>query len=48
MEVNGYRQLLLQTFFKVSSCFAQQKKESHTGLEQLEGEQIITEFSFFW
>ncbi len=25
---------------------AQQKKESHTGLQQLEAEQMITEFSF--
>ncbi len=32
-------------YYKYVMC-VQQKKETHTGLEQLEGEQMMTEFSF--
>ncbi len=45
MEVNGYRQLFgyqhFQKFF-----FLQQKKETHTCLDQHEGEKMMTEFTF--
>ncbi len=35
IEVNGYRQL---KFFKISLFCVKRKKETHTGLEQVEGE----------
>ncbi len=38
MEVNGYCQLWLPTFFKYILFCAQQKKETHKGLEQVDGE----------
>ncbi len=48
---NGSQWLLsvvwLPTFFKTLFC-AQQNKETHIGLEQLEGERMMTELSFFW
>jgi len=41
MEVNGYHStVVLPTLFKISS-FALQK-ETHTGLKQLEGEEVLT------
>jgi len=36
----------LLTFLKMSFFCIQQKKETHSGLERLEGEEVMTEFSF--
>jgi len=44
MEVIGAHQLL--GYQNIFFC-VQQKKEIHTGLEQLEGHKIMTEFSYF-
>ncbi len=43
IEVNGYRQLF--GYQNVIFC-VQQKKETHTGLERLEGELMRTELTF--
>ncbi len=46
VEVNGYRQLSgYQHSSKYLLC-AQQKQETHKGLEQFMGEKLATEFSF--
>jgi len=37
-EVNGAKQLLVPNFSQNISLCVQQKKETHTGLQQLEGE----------
>jgi len=43
MEVNGAKvPIVLQNIF----LCVQQKKETHTGLQQLEDEKMMTEFSF--
>jgi len=36
----------LLIFFKISSFGFQQKTEIHTGLEQIEGKQMMTKFKF--
>ncbi len=41
MEVSGYRQL---SGCQHSSKYLQQKKETHTGLEKLKGEEMMIEF----
>jgi len=48
MEVNGAHQLFGYPYSSkyLLLCLAEQKKEIHTGLEHLEGEQMMTEFSF--
>jgi len=45
MEVNGYQQLIgCQNPSKYIFC-AQQKKETYTDLEQIEGEEKMTRFN---
>jgi len=42
MEVNGTHQMFgCQIFFKISLFCVQQKKETHTGLEQLNDDRIL-------
>ncbi len=43
LEFNGYRQLF--SFFKIYFVLSR-RKQTYTGLEQLEGEQMMTELSF--
>jgi len=43
MKVKGGKQ---QSFFNISFFVFSMKKETHTGLQQLEGEEMMTEFSF--
>jgi len=46
MEVNGAKNCLVPIVFQNIFLCVQQKKETHTGFQQLEGEKMITEFSF--
>ncbi len=46
IEINGYRQCLVTNILQNIVCCAQKKKETHTGLIQCEGKQMMADFSF--
>jgi len=46
MEINGAKQPLVPIIPQNIFLCVQQKKETHTGFKQLEGDLMMTEFSF--